>query len=561
MTISSPGSNNFSLTCSASGTNSASASTSVTGVRFIDGIVFDGYIRDAQVFVDQNNNLTLDGDEVSKTTNNNGGFEDLLYANGSLVSIGGFDLDTGADLSNLTLINMLTGFEETKIVSPFTTLIAYMSESSNINQMLGINDEINLMTTDPIPLLGENIYNYMYEKGNQITVLAYALQGFFDENNSETFFQAIAAELESQYQTNQSRIDIESSSFTKKVINRVEELKNDTISQQTEANLNTMISKVIPILKVYEDASATSAVQRFAFTTLQNDLRDSSIVTNSASTTFKKYQENVLAYIASDQGISESLINPNFNVPNDGTPPTLSSLTATPSTVDVTSEAVTITLSINASDPSGVDTSRFLSFPSISKSGSPAIDADGNWTLVSGTEEDGVYQATVTVPAGTAPGSYTINSGFIYDNNGNLDSLFATGAITINSSSQPSQIYYLYGGASQSTYLGCYGCGSTNTESICNEVGTYGSSVGVSSIWNSVGTYGSTVGSDSPWNSVGLNPPEFFSNKDKTLSYGKFTINTATANRTTVTELSNILDYFISSSNNHSDTRNYACSN
>ena len=82
----------------------------------------------------------------------------------------------------------------------------------------------------------------------------------------------------------------------------------------------------------------------------------------------------------------------------------------------------------------------------------------------------------------------------------------------------------------------------------------------MSSIWNTVGTYGSTVGTNSPWNSVGTNPPEFFNNKEKTSSYGKFTINTATANRTNITKLTNILDFFNNSNDNHSATRNYACS-
>ena len=227
--------------------------------------------------------------------------------------------------------------------------------------------------------------------------------------------------------------------------------------------------------------------------------------------------------------------------------------------MDVTSEAATITLSINASDPSGIDPSEFLSKPQLSKDGSPSILADANWALVSGTSEDGVYEATVTIPVGTAPGSYDIVSGFIYDNNGNSNSLSNSGGVTITSN-VVTQIYYLYGDSSQSTYLGCYGCESTNIESICNEVGSYGSSVGVSSIWNTVGTYGSTVGSGSPWNSVGINPPEFFSDKNKTSSYGKFTVNAATANRVTETKLTNVLDFFINSSNNHSATRNYACS-
>ena len=254
-----------------------------------------------------------------------------------------------------------------------------------------------------------------------------------------------------------------------------------------------------------------------------------------------------------------------INSSRESNSPVLSNLTASPSTVDVTTEAATITLSIDVTDESGVDVTQFLSKPQLNKTGSPTISADANWALVSGDDKDGTYQATVTVPTTTATGDYSINSGFIYDIYENqettvTDAGAANGGVTITTNSSSETIYYLYGDSSQSTYLGCYGCGSASAESICNESGTYGSSVSASSIWNTVGTYGSTVGSNSPWNSVGTNPPEFFNNKEKASSYGKFTINTTTANRTNITKLTNILDFFNNSSSNHSATRNYACS-
>ena len=133
ITIGVGGSNTFSLSCSASGANSGSASTTVNGLRYFDGKVFDGYIRGAEVFVDTNDNLTLDANEASVTTDNQGSFSKLLFGDGTLVSKGGFDLDTGADLTNLTLVRKLEGYETSKLASPFTTLIAYMSNASNIN--------------------------------------------------------------------------------------------------------------------------------------------------------------------------------------------------------------------------------------------------------------------------------------------------------------------------------------------------------------------------------------------------------------------------------------------
>ena len=313
VTISLGGPNNFSLTCSATGAISGSASTSVNGLRYISGRVFDGYIRGAEIFIDENNNLSLDENEVRTSSANDGSFENLLYANGTLVSVGGFDLDTGADLSNLTLENRLSGFEPNKLISPFTTLIAYMEDSSNLNQILEIDASINLMTVDPIPFLGEGIYDKMYEKGNQLTVLSYSLQNYFDETNSKIYFQAIAAKLEDEFAANESAVDIETADFVTKVIDEVETTKSEAITEEAQANLTTVISSVLPAIRVNADSAITTAVQRFAFNRMQEDIKDGSIIASNTSPTLEKYEQNIFAYIATDQSIDEASINPDFN--------------------------------------------------------------------------------------------------------------------------------------------------------------------------------------------------------------------------------------------------------
>jgi len=305
------GSNTFSLSCSATGANSGSASTTVNGSRYFDGKVFDGYIRGAEVFVDTNDNLTLDANEASVTTDNQGGFTKLLFKNGTLVSIGGIDSDTGADLSKLTLVHKLEGYETSKLASPFTTMIAYMSDASTINAALGIDASINLLTTDPIPNLGEGIYDQMYEKGNQLTVLSYTLQNHSAavDSTSELYFQAIADQLEESYAANQVAVNIEDPTFISNVIDKAETLSATNLSSDEKANLNTVLSSIIPLLKVYPDASTTASIQRFAFSTLQNDVKDSSVMIGNTSTTLAKYENNVFEYVATDQGIDEATIN------------------------------------------------------------------------------------------------------------------------------------------------------------------------------------------------------------------------------------------------------------
>ncbi|MDA0759058.1 MAG: hypothetical protein O2989_02385 [Proteobacteria bacterium] len=385
ITIGVSGSNTFSLSCSATGANSGSASTTVNGLRYFDGKVFDGYIRGAEVFVDTNDNLTLDANEASVTTDNQGGFTNLLYNNGTLVSMGGIDSDTGADLSRLTLVHKLEGYEASKLASPFTTLIAYMSTPTNINEALGIDASINLLTTDPIPNLGEGIYDQMYEKGNQLTVLSYTLQNHSNavDNTSELYFQAIADQLEESYAANQASVDIEDSVFISNVINKVETARETTFSSDVKANLNTVLSATIPLLKVYADSNTTASVQRFAFSTLQNDVKDSTVMIGNASSTLLKYENNVFEYVATDQSIDESTINPTYN-----NAPAISS-----SATFSAAENQTAIGTISASDADGDSLTYSISGSEINISSSGVL----TFATAPDYETKNSYTATITV--------------------------------------------------------------------------------------------------------------------------------------------------------------------
>ena len=387
ITIGVGGSNSFSLSCSATGANSGSASTSVNGLRYFDGKVFDGYIRGAEVFVDINDNLTLDANEASVSTDNAGGFTKLLFGNGTLVSKGGFDLDTGAELSDLTLVHKLDGYETSKLASPFTTLIAYMSTPTNINAALGIDASINLLTTDPIPNLGEGIYDQMYEKGNQLTVLSYTLQNQAAADSSQLYFQAIADQLEESYAANQTAVDIEDPTFISNVIDKAETASAATLSPDVKANLNTVLATTIPLLKVYADSNTTASVQRFAFSTLQNDVQDSTVIGSSSSATINQYENNIFEYVATDQGIDEAAINPINN-----NAPTISSSTTFSSAENQTSIG-----NISASDADGDSLTYSISGSEINISNSGVL----TFATAPDYETKNSYTAIVTVSDGT----------------------------------------------------------------------------------------------------------------------------------------------------------------
>ena len=104
----------------------------------------------------------------------------LDTANGNLVSIGGTDLDSQTLLDNLLITHKLTGHSDFKAVTPVTSVAAFMEDASLVNAALGIDSSIDVFTFDPVANKGDGgIHDYLYEKGNQLTVLAFALQNIY----------------------------------------------------------------------------------------------------------------------------------------------------------------------------------------------------------------------------------------------------------------------------------------------------------------------------------------------------------------------------------------------
>lgn len=99
--------------------------------------------------------------------------------------------------------------------------------------------------------------------------------------------------------------------------------------------------------------------------------------------------------------------------PQDLNPPVLSSLRLSPSTVDTSTGAVTVTADIAGTDVEGITGA------DLSISGYPNNSSATDWvdiadvesfTLVSGTPKNGVWRATFVVPGGTPDGSYFIQA-------------------------------------------------------------------------------------------------------------------------------------------------------
>ena len=323
VTIGVAGPNSFSLSCSGADINSGSSSTSVEGFRNFGGKVIDGYLRGSSVYVDTNENFSLDSDEDSVISDNSGGFSNLRYANGTLISDGGIDLDTGVQLDSLQLSNKLSGYTELKVITPLTTVATFMQSPENINTMFGIDANIDLSITDPIPNLGDSTYDNIYEKGNQLTVMALSLQNSMNAvnastDNSKDYFESIAEELEKSYVALETKglVDIESSDFISAVVENVIAKKASSISADIKGNLKTAISSVLPIIQVKSSSSTTTAIQNFGFDTLQKDI-DSIAKGTASAEIIQNYTSDILNYMSVDQNIEVADLEVDITALND----------------------------------------------------------------------------------------------------------------------------------------------------------------------------------------------------------------------------------------------------
>ena len=149
VTINDVGNSTFGLTCTGEGGTSSLSSLSIEGYREISGISVDGYVTGASIFIDENDNTELDGDESSTTSDNSGAFT-LKHSNGVLISKGGKDLDSQIELEGLLMAASVNGHSDSNfLVTPVTT-VAFLLPDSNIYNLLGIDSSIDIFTIDPV---------------------------------------------------------------------------------------------------------------------------------------------------------------------------------------------------------------------------------------------------------------------------------------------------------------------------------------------------------------------------------------------------------------------------
>ena len=312
---------NYGISCSGSG-GSRSSSVGLEVYRQTDGVSVDGYIRGAEIYIDKNNNFIFDiGDENSTTSDNDGKFT-IKYDDGNLISLGGIDLDTGNPLDNFLINQNLSGYSEFKVITPITSVASFLNDSTSINNVLGIDSSIDVFSFDPVANKGDNgVNDYLYEKGNQLTILAFSLQNIINNINlttetSQDYFKSIAEEIDLEYEATSKKVDIETSSFVLNVLNNITVAKEVTLDETNKDNTVKALSGLLPIIEVKASQDLTNSIFNFATTTLQSD-----ILTIADGTVSEEiltgYTTNIIEYIADDQNIDSDEITPDITAVAD----------------------------------------------------------------------------------------------------------------------------------------------------------------------------------------------------------------------------------------------------
>ena len=339
ITISTVGNNIFTLTCNGNGGTSSPASISIDGYRVIRGVAVDGYISNAEIFIDLNENHTLDSDENSVVADNNGSYA-IRHTNGTLISLGGTDLDTQVNLVDLNLIHSYEGHSPIKVISPVTSVAAFLDGTISVNTALGIDPDIDIKSFDPVANKGDGgVNDYLYEKGNQLTTLVLALNNITKSlnttNSTLDHFKIISEEIDKAYDSTKTKIDIEAESFITSVLDNSITANNlTTLSDTNKQNVITALKGVMPIIQIKSSTDNTTSINRFAFSTFQTDI--SSLADGTATDAIvSSYNSNILSYIATDQGLLDSDIAP--------------SITATADSLSL-NEDTTVTINVLAND-------------------------------------------------------------------------------------------------------------------------------------------------------------------------------------------------------------------
>ncbi len=321
----------FTLVLSSCGGGNSSATppsegSFVSQPKSINGLVVDGYIRNADIWIETTNDFSNIGE--TKTSSNLQGRFSLTTSltDYRVQSSGGIDLDTNNSLEGLILINYKidelasSNTAQNFIISPLTTADFFLSESLNklsnpitttINDLLGLDQNLNVNTVDHVASLNDGfMYAEVYERANQLTSLSLSFTRLVNnlstsEINSSEIFQVILDRMVAIYQSSQNEVNIESSAFIDALVDDVNFKFSLSLENEIKTKVKNMYKAFIPLIQVKPNLVATHGLFYFATNTFFNDLV---LVAsnNDQENIYSRYSLDLITYISEISGQTES---------------------------------------------------------------------------------------------------------------------------------------------------------------------------------------------------------------------------------------------------------------
>ena len=142
-----------------------------------------------------------------------------------------------------------------------------------------------------------------------------------------------------------------------------------------------------------------------------------SVDTSTAGTYIISYNVSDAAGNAATQVERTIIVSVVSSADFDG--PSFGSITVSPTNIDITSGPVTVAVTVQASDVTGIDAGMIFSNRTGFSGGNPSSNANlGGWELSSGTLQNGEFTATTVFnPSENTPGSYSLGGFTFWDTN------------------------------------------------------------------------------------------------------------------------------------------------
>jgi len=293
--------------------------------KSINGLVVDGYIRNAEVWIETTDDF-LSVDEIKTESNGQGAFSLTTSLNNFRIQTsGGIDLDTNNSLEGLILVNhkvdeLASNIPQNFIISPLTTADFFLSESlakisnpisTTINNILGLDQNLNINTADHVRNLNSGfMYAEAYERANQLTSFALSFTRLVNNLNtsninSSEIFQVILDRMVAIYQSSQNEVNIESSAFIDALVDDINLKFSLSLENEIKTKVKNMYKAFIPLIQVKPNLAATHGLFYFASNTFFNDLI---LVAsnNDQENIYSRYSLDLITYISEISGQTES---------------------------------------------------------------------------------------------------------------------------------------------------------------------------------------------------------------------------------------------------------------